>query len=134
MTVSEAGASATYGAAAGVADPTLVPGGALDEASRPVRWPAEARSRTAALNRALLLADATAVVAALWLAINLGSPDERGPAQLPWCLAYLPAILVLFKLYGLYDSDSKRLATRRWTTSPASSMRRSWRHWGSGRS
>ena len=34
---------------------------------------------------------------------------SEGPAQLPWCLAYLPAILVLFKLYGLYDSDSKRL-------------------------
>ena len=112
MTVSDVGGTAAYGAVAGIGDPPLAPapaGALLDDASRRVRRPLEAGSRIAAMNRALVLADATAVVAALGLAIILGSPDGRGPAQLPWCLAYLPAILVLFKLYGLYDRDWKRL-------------------------
>jgi exopolysaccharide biosynthesis polyprenyl glycosylphosphotransferase len=110
MTVSEVGTSAGYGAVAGVGDPPLAPGrGVLDDASRRVRRFAEAGSRTAAMHRALVLADATAVVAGLGLAIIFGSPDERGLAQLPWCLAYPPAILFLFKLYGLYDGDRKRL-------------------------
>jgi exopolysaccharide biosynthesis polyprenyl glycosylphosphotransferase len=61
------------------------------------------------MHRALVVADATAVVAGLGFAIMLGSPDARAPAQLLWGLAYLPAILLLFKLYGLYDGDRKRL-------------------------
>jgi exopolysaccharide biosynthesis polyprenyl glycosylphosphotransferase len=65
-------------------------------------------SRTIAVQRVLVAADLIAVVAALWFGLVTAGPTAAA-AQLPWSLAYLPVIIVLFKLYGLYDGDRKRL-------------------------
>ncbi|HWH96177.1 MAG TPA: sugar transferase [Baekduia sp.] len=66
------------------------------------------RSRTATIQRALLAADLVAVALALALALALaeGAPQS---GQLAWSLVFLPVMVVLLKLYRLYDRDGKRL-------------------------
>ena len=61
------------------------------------------------LRRLLALCDLVAVAAALLatLAISAG-PADLGAAY--WALASAPGWLVLFKLYGLYDRDIKRVS------------------------
>jgi hypothetical protein len=48
-------------------------------------------------------------LAASTAAIIIAGPDGRTGAQIGWTLFYLPLFLVLFKMYGLYDGDRKRL-------------------------
>jgi exopolysaccharide biosynthesis polyprenyl glycosylphosphotransferase len=66
-------------------------------------------SRTATVQRTLLAADAAAVSVSVPVALIAGSPDGRAAGQLTWGLVYLPVVLVLFNLYGLYDRDRKRV-------------------------
>jgi exopolysaccharide biosynthesis polyprenyl glycosylphosphotransferase len=58
----------------------------------------------------LVVADAAAVLLSASLAILLAAPDARGVAQFGWSLVFLPGLLVLFKLYGAYEGDRRRLA------------------------
>jgi exopolysaccharide biosynthesis polyprenyl glycosylphosphotransferase len=67
------------------------------------------RDRDFALRRLLAAGDAFAVLIALCIALVL--PGEPHPAQrLIWGVAALPLFTVLFKLYGLYDGDLKRIS------------------------
>jgi exopolysaccharide biosynthesis polyprenyl glycosylphosphotransferase len=65
--------------------------------------------RWTTVRRALLATDAVALSAAAVAALVLADPDDRALRQIPWALACMPWLLLLFKLYGLYDRDDKRL-------------------------
>jgi exopolysaccharide biosynthesis polyprenyl glycosylphosphotransferase len=62
------------------------------------------------LRRALVGVDAVALAASIVVALTLGDEDGRAGVQLPWALAFVPVLLVIFKLYGLYDRDEKRVS------------------------
>jgi len=62
------------------------------------------------LRRLLAIGDGFAVVAALALAAALGGVRTDTVAYLFWGVASLPAWLLLFKAYGLYDRDIKRVS------------------------
>jgi exopolysaccharide biosynthesis polyprenyl glycosylphosphotransferase len=61
-----------------------------------------------ALRRLLALGDVVAVMAALVVAIVVPPVAPAGHEVL-WGLVAMPLMLVLFKLYGLYDRDVKRI-------------------------
>jgi exopolysaccharide biosynthesis polyprenyl glycosylphosphotransferase len=65
------------------------------------------RPRDAAVRRMLAVADAGGIAAGLFAALALASGR---PAQLGWALLTLPLWVVLFKAYGLYDRDVKRIS------------------------
>ena len=65
------------------------------------------KSVDALRRRALVVADAVSVLAALACALLVGGRSDVG-ARLLWGLAAIPLMIVLFKLYGLYDRDMKR--------------------------
>src|SRR5947209_3857170 len=62
----------------------------------------------AAVRRLLALGDALAVMGALVAAIII-PPVSPGGHQVLWGLVAMPVMMVLFKLYGLYDRDVKRI-------------------------
>jgi exopolysaccharide biosynthesis polyprenyl glycosylphosphotransferase len=63
--------------------------------------------RDADVRRLLLLGD----LAAILLAVVLGtSVVSHHPGELLWALAFLPLWFVVFRAYGLYDRDSKRIS------------------------
>jgi exopolysaccharide biosynthesis polyprenyl glycosylphosphotransferase len=66
-------------------------------------------TRDSALRRLLLAGDLLAVLLALSLAVTLG-PTARGSHNFLWGLFALPLMALLFKLYGLYDRDVKRIS------------------------
>ena len=59
------------------------------------------------LRRLLASADALAIALALVVALVV---VRRGLVELAWGLLLLPAWILLFKLYGLYDRDGKRVS------------------------
>jgi exopolysaccharide biosynthesis polyprenyl glycosylphosphotransferase len=61
------------------------------------------------LRRALALGDVAAVLAALGLAVLVSGRTDRGSAMLLGA-ALAPAWVLLFKLYGLYDRDDRRIS------------------------
>src|SRR5919198_440763 len=63
--------------------------------------------RDVAVRRALALADAVAISAALAVALLVAS---HHPRQFLWGLATLPVWIVVLKAYGLYDRDIKRIS------------------------
>jgi exopolysaccharide biosynthesis polyprenyl glycosylphosphotransferase len=63
--------------------------------------------RDAAVRRLLAAADLTGIVAALALT-SLGLSHH--PRQLLWSLLLLPLWILVFKAYGLYDRDNKRIS------------------------
>jgi exopolysaccharide biosynthesis polyprenyl glycosylphosphotransferase len=67
------------------------------------------RERDAAVRRFLAGADLLGVVAALAVAMLLASQQ---PIEFAWGLALLPVWVVIFKAYGLYDRDLKRISHR----------------------
>src|ERR1700759_1493514 len=71
---------------------------------RPVRV-----GKDAALRRLLAASDAAAVVLALTLALMLPGMSAAGH-RLVWGLFAVPLMMALFKLYGLYDRDVKRIS------------------------
>ena len=75
------------------------------------RAPVRPRSvgKDAALRRLLALGDALAVLVALTTALVIGDPPEPG-GRIVWGLVAVPLMMVLFKLYGLYDRDVKRIS------------------------
>jgi exopolysaccharide biosynthesis polyprenyl glycosylphosphotransferase len=66
-------------------------------------------SPDSALRRLLALGDVVAVTAALVAAIVV-PPVAPGGHEVLWGLIAMPVMLVLFKLYGLYDRDVKRIS------------------------
>jgi exopolysaccharide biosynthesis polyprenyl glycosylphosphotransferase len=62
-----------------------------------------------AVRRLLAAGDAGAVLMALVLALTLPAQPDTHP-QVLWGLAAVPLMIVLFKLYGLYDRDVKRIS------------------------
>jgi exopolysaccharide biosynthesis polyprenyl glycosylphosphotransferase len=72
-------------------------------ASRPL-----ATNLDASVRRLLAAGDAAAVLIALVLALTLPILPHTHP-KLLWGLAAVPLMIVLFKLYGLYDRDVKRI-------------------------
>jgi exopolysaccharide biosynthesis polyprenyl glycosylphosphotransferase len=62
-----------------------------------------------ALRRLLATGDALAVVLALGIALLIPADPVAGHRVL-WGLPAVPLIMVLFKLYGLYDRDVKRIS------------------------
>jgi exopolysaccharide biosynthesis polyprenyl glycosylphosphotransferase len=67
-------------------------------------------NRDAVLRRFLAIADIAGIALGLLAAYGAGLPFGATPADLLWGLLTIPAWLVLFKLYGLYDRDSKRVS------------------------
>ncbi len=65
-------------------------------------------SRDWAVRRLLAAGDLLAVLLAL-LAIVAIEGDRTGWQSFLWCLPAVPMMLFLFKLYGLYDRDTKRI-------------------------
>jgi len=63
----------------------------------------------AALRRLLVAADVLAVLVALVAAVAISPMPPRGH-PLTWSLFAVPMMMVLFKLYGLYDRDIKRIS------------------------
>jgi exopolysaccharide biosynthesis polyprenyl glycosylphosphotransferase len=76
-----------------------------DRQARPARALA-----TVVLRRALVGTDAVALAASIAIALELGDQDGRAGTQLAWALAFVPVLIVVFKLYGLYDRDEKRIS------------------------
>src|SRR4051794_29198071 len=60
--------------------------------------------RDSRVRRLLAIADLSAVCIGLVMATVVGS---NHPGELVWGLAALPAWIVVFKAYGLYDRDTK---------------------------
>ena len=65
--------------------------------------------KDAALRRLLALGDALAVLLALTVALVVPDLPEAG-RRILWGVAAAPVMMVLFKLYGLYDRDVKRIS------------------------
>jgi len=76
----------------------------------PIEESARRQHRVFVLRRLLLLADGVALVAALALSLFLVGDGEAAPAQFAWGLATLPLWGLIFKLYGLYERDDKRVS------------------------
>jgi exopolysaccharide biosynthesis polyprenyl glycosylphosphotransferase len=62
------------------------------------------------LRRVLVLADAVGITMALFLAAAFDPRPGANMDVVVWGLFALPAWIVLFKLYGLYERDSKRVS------------------------
>jgi exopolysaccharide biosynthesis polyprenyl glycosylphosphotransferase len=67
-------------------------------------------NRDAVLRRFLAAADAAGITVALVAAYVVGRAFGATLEDAAWGLLTLPGWLVLFKLYGLYDRDSKRIS------------------------
>src|ERR1700693_4816219 len=81
---------------------------AAAEAAADARGPAVCLRRDALFRRALLAADATAILVALVLTVVFSA--RRVPLHLTWeSLAGVPLLLVAAKLLGLYDRDETLL-------------------------
>ena len=66
-------------------------------------------SRDPALRRLLLGGDALAVLLTLGLVVAV-APAARPHHHFLWFLAAVPLMAVIFKVYGLYDRDMKRIS------------------------
>ena len=66
-------------------------------------------SRDSALRRLLAVGDAGAVMLALAVALVIPDAPSAGHRIL-WGFAAVPLMMMLFKLYGLYDRDVKRIS------------------------
>jgi exopolysaccharide biosynthesis polyprenyl glycosylphosphotransferase len=60
--------------------------------------------------RLLAAADALAIASGFVLLFGLAGPAEGGGTRLAWALPLIPGWIVVFKLYGLYDRDGKRVS------------------------
>ena len=67
-------------------------------------------SRDSVLRRLLAAGDAAAVLLALLVALVIPDSPYDTAHRLPWGLVAIPLMVVLFKLYGLYDRDVKRIS------------------------
>jgi exopolysaccharide biosynthesis polyprenyl glycosylphosphotransferase len=66
--------------------------------------------RASTLRRLLALGDGIAIAASLGVAVALLGPSRGAWGQLAIGLLLLPLWIVLFKIYGLYDRDAKRVS------------------------
>jgi exopolysaccharide biosynthesis polyprenyl glycosylphosphotransferase len=81
-------------------------------AAASVAPPVEIRvSHRTLVRQVLVVVDAAAAAAAVAAGLALGDPDGRASAQLPYAIVAVLALLVLLKLYGLYDRDANRVSS-----------------------
>ncbi len=66
--------------------------------------------RDSAVRRLLALSDALSVLMAVLIALVVGGQAMGPRHRLLWSLAAVPLMVLLFKLYGLYDRDAKRIS------------------------
>src|SRR5437868_5011784 len=66
--------------------------------------------RDALLRRLLAAGDAFSVLLALVLAVMVDDNFHPSPERFFWGLVAIPLMVILFKLYGLYDRDVKRIS------------------------
>src|SRR6476660_8566512 len=92
------------GTPVGIAEANRLLGDHRQRPARPLRV-----GKDAALRRLLAAGDAAAVILALTVALMLPGTSAAGH-RLLWGLVALPLMMVLFKLYGLYDRDVKRIS------------------------
>jgi FlaA1/EpsC-like NDP-sugar epimerase len=78
-----------------------------ERGERPVKNAAEVRDST--IRRSLALSDVIAVLLAVTAAIAVSDRPAQG-SRLLWGLAAIPLMVLLFKVYGLYDRDVKRMS------------------------
>src|SRR6201989_1634653 len=88
----------------GVADANGLLGDDRELGARPARV-----GKDVALRRLLAAGDAVAVILALAIALMRPGMSSAGH-RLLWGLVAVPLMMVLFKLYGLYDRDVKRIS------------------------
>ncbi|SRR5579875_78884 len=74
-----------------------------------VRW-LTARGRDPALRRLLATGDAVAIVLGLAFALAVAPLGGGLGPRLLWGLLAMPLVVLVFKLYGLYDRDVKRIS------------------------
>jgi exopolysaccharide biosynthesis polyprenyl glycosylphosphotransferase len=91
------------GSQIGVAEPDGLLGASTRATARPHR-----AGKDSALRRLLAVGDALAVMIALTVALVIGDMPWSGRRVL-WGVVAVPLMMVLFKLYGLYDRDVKRI-------------------------
>ena len=95
---------AAVGTGIGVAEPDRLLGDGHRAMARPHRV-----GKDAALRRLLAVGDALAVMLALTVALVIDDTPSAGHRIL-WGVVAVPLMMVLFKLYGLYDRDVKRIS------------------------
>jgi exopolysaccharide biosynthesis polyprenyl glycosylphosphotransferase len=94
----------------------LQPGGTSRRGSHPPRRAPSSKlakrhwRRDAARRRYLLVADVAAILLAYVIATGTIARGGSAGDVLPWALIVLPVWVLLFKLYGLYDRDGKRVS------------------------
>ena len=69
-----------------------------------------AASRAAIVRRLLVVTDVSTIALVTIAALALADPDGRAPGQVLWSLGYAVVFITLFKIYGLYEGDGKRLS------------------------
>jgi exopolysaccharide biosynthesis polyprenyl glycosylphosphotransferase len=68
-------------------------------------------SHRAVIGRVLIVTDALAATLGVTAGLVLLDPDGRADAQIATALAAVPVLLLLLKVYGLYDRDAKRVSS-----------------------
>ena len=84
----------------------------IDESTAPVITlprPAGGKGRDYVVRRLLVSADLAGAAAALVIAVAFFGEGD-GTTQIFWALVLFPAWILLFKIYGLYDRDAKRVS------------------------
>ena len=72
--------------------------------------PSMPRPREYVTRRALAASDAVAITAAMAIALLLVTPSPQASLDFAMSLIALPFWIALFKVYRLYDRDSKRVS------------------------
>ena len=91
-------------------DPLQRASGSRSSGIRPSVVSSRGLSREQRIRRLLALADVLALTGALAVVAIAVGGGLSGPAGFAWTLLTLPAWVLLFKLYGLYDRDHKRVS------------------------
>jgi exopolysaccharide biosynthesis polyprenyl glycosylphosphotransferase len=74
-----------------------------------VPLPRRSARRSAVLRRLLIVVDGVVLSVAMLAAIVLGHAGGRATQQILWAAPFVIVLLALFRLYGLYERDGKRL-------------------------
>jgi exopolysaccharide biosynthesis polyprenyl glycosylphosphotransferase len=74
--------------------------------------PADVRmSHRSLVRHVLVVVDAVGAAIAVTVGLTLADPDGRAGAQIPYAIASVAALVLLLKLYGLYDRDANRVSS-----------------------
>src|SRR3954452_7818394 len=101
--------SASHEMAAGASDAVVPELAAFGSANRSILGERHGR-RDYIIRRLLALADFCGIVVGLFVATAVDPAPGAGLSIVLWGVVLLPMWVVLFKLYGLYDRDLKRVS------------------------